>query len=284
MRPKATSRASRAPHGEPPAARLRQAQSYLELGWSVIPVEPGGKRPLVRWEAFQHKRASERDLRRWLRRWPDANVGIVTGAISGLLVLDVDPRHGGDRSLAGLEHRHGPLPDTVESVSGGGGRHVYFAHPGGIIHNRAALVPGIDLRGDGGMIVVPPSRHPSGRDYAWRASHGPDMMTPAPLPPWLLVLLQPAAPQPGHPAAHWRGLVRNGVAAGERNNTIASLTGHLLWREVDLEVIKELLLCWNRARCRPPLSDDEVVSAIESIRRTHERQAVRDGAPGSCRG
>jgi len=267
---------SRPPRAEPAAGCGEAARAYLARGWSVIPVEAGGKRPLVRWEAFQQKRPSEQDLRRWYRRWPDANVGIVTGVISSLLVLDVDPRHGGDASLRELERRYHALPDTVEAVSGGGGRHLYFAHPGGVVHNRVALAPGIDLRGDGGMIVAPPSRHPSGRGYEWKISHGPDDASLAGLPPWLLGRLQPAAPSPGHPAAYWRSLVRGGVAEGARNNTVASLTGHLLWREVDLEVIKELLLCWNRLRCRPPLSDDEVLSAIESIRRTHERQARLD--------
>jgi len=112
-------------------------------------------------------------------------VAIVTGRLSGLVVLDVDPRHGGDASLAAFEARHGPLPATVESRTGGGGRHFYFRHPGGRCPNRVGLEPGLDLRGDGGCIVAPPSIHPSGREYAWRARHGPGEQALADLPAML---------------------------------------------------------------------------------------------------
>jgi hypothetical protein len=78
-------------------------------------------------------------------------------------------------------------------------------------------------------------------------------------------------PRRGHPVAHWRRLVCDGVPAGERNNTIASLAGHLLRHGVDPVVVMELLLCWNRIRCRPPLADEEVAAVVESITRIHER-------------
>jgi len=65
--------------------------------------------------------------------------------------------------------------------------------------------------------------------------------------------------------------VEEGVEAGARNNTIASLSGHLLWRGVDPPVVMELLLCWNRVRCRPPLPDEEVARTVASITRTHRR-------------
>jgi hypothetical protein len=86
----------------------------------------------------------------------------VTGAASDLTVLDIDPEHGGADSLAALEQRYGALPATIEAVTGGGGRHLYFAHPGGIVHNMVAIESGIDLRGDGGFVVAPPSTHPNG--------------------------------------------------------------------------------------------------------------------------
>ncbi|WP_246189466.1 primase alpha helix C-terminal domain-containing protein [Methylacidimicrobium cyclopophantes] len=80
----------------------------------------------------------------------------------------------------------------------------------------------------------------------------------------------------GHPLAYWRRLVREGVQEGERNNTIASLTGHLLWHGVDPAVVLDLLLAWNATRCRPPLSEDEVARAVESIVRLHRRQEERE--------
>jgi Bifunctional DNA primase/polymerase, N-terminal len=90
-------------------------------------------------------------------------VGIVTGEISNLVVLDFDPQHDGNASIERLERQIAPLPVTVEVTTGGGGRHLYFAHPGGLVRNRAGLAQGVDVRGDGGYIVAPPSVHPSGR-------------------------------------------------------------------------------------------------------------------------
>lgn len=253
------------------------ALGYLKRGWSVIPVEPRGKRPLVKWEAFQNRLPTKDEILAWVRRWPLANVGIVTGTVSGLVVLDIDPGHGGDDSLIILEREHGALPSTIEALTGGGGRHVYFQHPGEVTRNKVGLAPGIDLRGDGGLVVAPPSIHPTGRPYAWEVSHHPDETPLAPLPQWLRGPGPGAADGAGHPLVHWRHLVRDDVPEGRRNNTIASLTGHLLWRGVDPEVALELIVCWNRVRCRPPLPDEEVARTVESILRTHRRhQADRD--------
>lgn len=266
--------------GEPPemteARREQAALDYAGRGWSVVPIEPGGKRPLVRWEELQQRRASPAELHDWLARWPDANVGIVTGSISGLLVLDVDPRHDGSESLAALEAEHGALPATVEALTGGGGRHLYFAHPGGVLRNRVGLRPGIDLRGDAGLVVAPPSRHASGRSYRWREGHAPGDLPLAALPDWLL---HPAGASrgTGHPLPWWRERARELVREGERNSRLASFAGHLLWHGVDPEVATELLLCWNRLHCEPPLSDEEVVRTVESITRTHRRHEPEGG-------
>ena len=162
------------------------ALDYLNRGWSVIPVRERGKRPAVRWKAYQNKCVSKKTLGDWFGRSPDYNVAIVTGALSGLVVLDVDPRHGGKDSLRELEREHGPLPKTMESITGGGGRHVYFSHPGGEVPNRTNIRPGIDMRGDGGCIVSPPSVHPSGKRYRWKKGRAPGEVKLAPLPDWLL--------------------------------------------------------------------------------------------------
>ena len=253
------------------AGTLEAALDYARRGWSVIPVRPRDKRPLLPWEAHQHRRADPAQVRRWFARWPAANVAVVTGAVSGLVVLDVDPAHGGEESLAALARRHGGLPATVEARTGGGGRHLYFRHPGGLVRNRVGLAPGLDLRGDGGYVVAPPSRHPRGGAYRWRAGRSPGDLPLAPLPAWL----QRRGRRGGHPVSHWRRLVGEGVAEGRRNNSIASLAGHLLWHGVDMRVVMELLLCWNAVRCRPPLPVDEVVRTVESISRLHEAEEGR---------
>jgi len=250
----------------------KTALEYLKRRWSVIPIRAKDKRPTIHWLEFQHRHPSESEVKHWYDRWPDANLGIVTGVISGLVVLDVDPKHDGDASLAELIQLHDPLPHTIEAITGGGGRHVYFAHPGGIVRNKVGLAPGIDLRGDGGCVVAPPSVHASGKAYTWLKGHEPEHAKLAPMPVWLLREATGMPQRRGHTLEYWRKLVREGVPEGERNNTIASMTGHLLWHGVDPDVIQELLLCWNRVRCHPPLSDEEVVRTVESITQLHERQ------------
>ncbi len=246
------------------------ALAYATHGWSVIPIEPRGKRPLVPWLEFQRRVATADEIDGWFGRWPEANVAIVTGRVSGLVVVDIDPRHDGPASLERARDEHGPLPRTVEAETGGGGRHLYFAHPGVPVHNRVGILPGVDLRADGGCVVAPPSVHPSARRYRWAAGRAPDDLPLALLPGWLMPAMHGDGTH-GHPRAHWRELVRGDVAEGTRNNTLASLAGHLLWHGVDPQVALELLLAFNRVRCRPPLPDDEVAQVVASITRLHER-------------
>lgn len=251
---------------------LAAALRHMESGWSVLPMRPGGKAPLIPWLERQEAPADEAEIRRWFDRWPRANLGLVTGAVSGVVVLDVDPAHGGEASLAALEEEHGALPRTVEARTGGGGRHVYFAHPGGTVPNRVGLRDGLDIRGDGGCVVLPPSVHPSGGRYRWREGHRPGELDTASLPHWLAAMLDRRETSSGHSGQHWRKLTARGVEQGERNNTIASLAGHLLWHGVDPYVVLELLLPWNRERCRPPLSDQEVARTVASITKLYERR------------
>jgi hypothetical protein len=248
----------------------RAAIEYVRRGWSVIPVRARGKIPLVRWEPYQSRRSSEAEIEAWFRQWPDANIGVVTGEVSNLVVLDVDPQHGGAESLRELEQKNGVLPPTVQAVTGGGGRHLYFGFPLHPLRNRAGLAPGLDLRAEGGMVVVPPSVHPSGRAYQWAPGHDPGNCELAAMPLWLLRLAVGSPSGRGHSVDYWRTLVRTGVGEGVRNTTIASLAGYLLRRGIDPAVVSELLLCWNRVLCRPPLDDDEVARTVASISRLHD--------------
>lgn len=202
-------------------------------------------------------------------RW---NVGIATGAVSGIVVLDIDPRHGGEEALVALEAEHGPLPPTWRFLTGGDGEHIVFRHPGGTVKNSAGRIgPGIDVRGDGGYIVAPPSLHISGRPYAISVDHHPDEVALAPLPHWLLNLLaEPAAAGPlniGRVQTDWRTHLSGTIGEGERNIALARLAGLLLGRRIDPHACLDLVLAFNAARCRPPLPDLEVVSTVASIAR-----------------
>jgi hypothetical protein len=253
---------------QPDTEIARAAEYYLSRRWSVLPLRPREKRPLIQWEPLQSARPSPADVAKWFERWPDANIGIVTGEISNLVVLDIDPNHGGNDSLERLEQRFEPLPATIEAMTGGGGRHLYFTHPGGLIRNRAGIAQGIDLRSDGGYVVAPPSIHPNGRRYLWSPGWSPEDTAPVPLPRWLMTAT--GGLRPRRTLDDWRRLAREGVPEGQRNSTIASLTGHLLWHGVDPQVALELLLAWNRTRCRPPLDDAEVARVVQSIMRLHD--------------
>ena len=166
------------------------AREYLALGWSVIPMLARGKRPAIGWLEFQRRRPTAAELKAWFDIKGQPNIGIVTGAVSGLVVIDIDIAHGGQQSLERLEARNGALPQTVEALTGGGGRHLYFAHPGAMVPTRVGIADGIDVRADGGCVVAPPSEHASGRHYRWAANRAPWQARLAPLPPWLLRLIQ----------------------------------------------------------------------------------------------
>lgn len=188
--------AARADAADP--ARLADvALRYAAHGWPVVPLHtPHGGRCSCRGNACtspgKHPRTrrglhdASTDAARvttWWRRWPDANLGIVTGAASGLFVLDIDLPDG-PASLARLQAKHAPLPPTCEQRTGSGGQQLLFAHPGRPVGNRTGVEPGIDVRGDGGYIVVPPSTHASGARYRWSGR-----VPPAPAPGWLLEVL-----------------------------------------------------------------------------------------------
>jgi hypothetical protein len=180
------------------AEMLEVAIAYAKRGLWIFParVGPGEKK--------SYKSLKYSNGRRWgmtrdpdeitadFRHWPKANIGIPTGPINDLFVLDIDTIAGGHKSdgfasLAALEQQHGPLPETTTAESPSGSRHFYFAWPPtGIIKlSEGKLGPGIDVRGEGGMVIVPPSIKPGAGSYKWIKKC--DKLASA--PPWLLDLV-----------------------------------------------------------------------------------------------
>jgi hypothetical protein len=249
------------------APALAAALKYLSYGWSVLPLRARDKRPLIRWEALQKAQSTASEVEVWFRQWPDANLGIVTGKVSGLIVLDVDPKHGGNDTLQRIEQRFGALPVTVAATTGAEGQHYYFKHPGYEVRDRSGLGQGIDVRGDGGYVVAPPSMHPSGQAYRWLADRSPADRALASLPDWLLM----AAGIPyGRSAEDWAQLALKAVPQEDASDAIAGLSAHLLWHGVDPRIVLSLLLAWNQSRCRPPLAEDEVEELVRNIARLYE--------------
>ena len=152
----------------------------MELGWCVVPIgrkqDGSWKKPLVPWKGLQRRTATPASLKQWWKEWPDARVGIVTGSISNLVVVDIDPKNGGDASMV-------DLPSTLTVQTGGGGEHYYYTLPskGALVLSTAGSpCPGIDIRAEGGVIVVPPSIHTSGRPYVWTDEFDPSLIVPCP--------------------------------------------------------------------------------------------------------
>lgn len=202
-------------------------------------------------------------VRSWWSTWPDANVAIATS--SNLVVLDVDPDKGG--TSVGRD-----LPDTIRSVTGSGGEHWYMRGDGGRVPNSVELVgPGLDVRGEGGYVLAPPSLHRSGRRYLWDSGGGEGV---ANAPAWLLaaarskrVKLELLDGTP-HPDA---------VVAGGRNDALTKLAGSMRRVGFGAPAITAALLSENAARCRPPLDEPEVRRLAEGMVRRYPATAPVKG-------
>lgn len=213
---------------------LNAALGYADRGRPVFPCTLD-KKPLTA-TGFKNATADLATIRKWWTRHPGASIGSPTGGDTGIFVVDVDMPDG-PVTLARLEQENGPLPATLEQRTGSGGRHLFFNHPGWIIRNSAKrLGPGLDTRGDGGYVILPPSPHPSGNLYEWTTRH-PIAEAPA----WLLEKLterQTEKPAPMATGGEYgrAALAREladltGTAEGSRNdrlNTAAFSLGQLV--------------------------------------------------------
>jgi hypothetical protein len=197
----------------------------------------------------------------WWDKWPDANIGIATGEVSGFDVLDIDPRHDGDTALRKIEKIHGNLPSTPEQLTGGGGRHILFRHQDGITNSTGKLPEGIDVRGDGGYIVGAPSQHASGRAYTWECEALPREVPLADMPEWLLSLIRSKDEGRGRHTPFEAEL----IPEGRRNTSLASLAGMLRNKGMAENEIAAALYEKNQRCCTPPLPHDEVKKIATSI-------------------
>lgn len=234
------------------------ATALAARGWPVFPCKR--KRPLLAHGLHEASTDPVTVGQWWSRDWPDANIAVGTGAESGLLVLDVDGDDGAD-TLHELEREHDELPASVECLTGAG-RHIYLCHPGQAIRNSVRkLGAGLDVRGDGGYVIAPPSMHESGRAYEWVADRSPDDVKLAEAPKWLLDLLT-------EPLSRARSMSdEEPIAEGKRNAELTSLAGSMRRRGMNAAEIYGALAVANRTRCQPPLSEREVEGIAESVAR-----------------
>jgi hypothetical protein len=172
---------------------LSAALDYAARGWAVFPCHPRAKEPATGSGGFYNAATNPATIRRWWLANPDYNIGVRTGPASRVFVFDVDGSIGA-QTLQELEGKHGPLLATLTSATSGG-CHFWFSADGPIpcrVGGQGGFPPGLDIRGDGGYAVAPPSVHPDGPTYRWLND-----LRPAPAPAWLIRLAHSKpAPEP----------------------------------------------------------------------------------------
>jgi len=206
-------------------------------------------------------------IKSWWSLWSQANVGVATGEKSSVIVLDIDDKHAesGSKSLRKLEEKYGHLPSTLTATTGNG-KHIYFQHPGIPIKNSAGkLGDGLDIRGDGGYVVCPPSKHANGRHYQW-ADKNAEI---AAAPDWLLDLLTvedvPSIPE------------------GKRTNTLYTEICSLFRSGIPEADVLQTALATNISRCQPPLSEDKVRGIVARIALTNRPATAKTSARSPLR-
>lgn len=226
------------------------AANYRRDGWCPIPIKRGTKYPaLDELDPYLSRPATQEELRSWA--W--SGVGIVTGPVSGVLVLDVDGPEG-ETELNKYGHPATPMARTPS-----GGMHLYFKHPEHHVRTRIKVAPGLDVKASGGYVVAPPSVGENNRAYEWILS--PEEAELADPPEWLMRLLErerakgPAAP------------VGERIPPGKRNDVLASLAGSMRRRGMGEAEILAALQVTNEQRCQPPLEGEEVEKIAASVAR-----------------
>jgi hypothetical protein len=240
-------------------------------------------------EQWRHRATSKHEtILRWLKSWPDANLGIVTGR--GVIAIDLDLRHEGDASWKKFVGRR-TLPETAKALTGSGGTHLLFrVDPSLRIPSRIGFLPGVDVIGEDSVLVVEPSRHPRTRkEYVWLISPSHCI---ADAPAWLLRRIKAAQPVERAKATRPlrcsrteddekmlnQAIARFPVSArGQRNSQMARVVGSLLGREYAPGLVQTVLMDWHAHFFRLSLTstsrhqaEKEVAACIQSTLRNPE--------------
>jgi hypothetical protein len=269
---------------------LKAALWYASKGFSVIPIRAGEKKPHIKWEPYQHQRATDAEIRNWWQKWPDANVGVVTGQVSGIDVIDVDSEAG----KAALDEF---MPDTIVAPAcrtPSGGWHFYFAHRPGLV-NRARVLTDCDVRTCGGYVVAPPSQNGNGRTYTWIPRLKINEVAPPAMPDFLHDILSQGGPPPSGPphcsnnnSTNTRGEALEGTVTkpqqsvtnhnirfeqGQRDEALFSLAYHLAKGGMPEANIR---YCVNfvASNCSPPFPEKEVEAKIQSALKRAKTRGV----------
>ena len=245
---------------------LDHAIEYARKGMRVFPCDPATKRPYTT-HGFKDASTDERQIREWWAQNPDAMIGFHPG--DKIVVIDVDLKEDGSSgydTLKRLEAKYGKLPDTVCSQTPRGGRHFFFRTSGHAMRGpNGTNVFGpnscVDIRGNGGYVILPPSARADGRQYEWIAA--PDESTFADVPEWVLNEIGRNKPQ--HGPAEESSEVQEPIYEGSRDSQLTSIAGTLRRVGLGAEAIESALMDINAERCVPPLPDDQVSKIARSV-------------------
>ncbi len=226
---------------------------YRWLKWCVIPLD--GKRPRGRWKRYQTQRSESAQHKVWWGSGRTPNIGIVTGPVSGLAVVDVDGLEGKESlKQAGIT-----LPDTITVETGGGGWHYYYRYPDSGVKTGTNILPHVDIRAEGGIVAAPPSVHPeTGKKYRFAEGKAPNEIELAEFPKELINPMKAAKTQD-------RALVTvlDGVPEGQRDDKLFRYACFLKSKGLDRPAIEYLVLI-AAAKCTPPFPEAEAMAKVES--------------------
>lgn len=263
---------------------LEAALTYSEKSeLSVIPVKPD-KKPYIKWEDFQKSKATSDEIKVWWNRWPSANIGIVTGSISGIVVVDVD-------NDEGREAIQKYIPDSLITPAcrtPKGGQHLYFRAPEKTIFNNSRAVPGCDFRGEGGYVIAPPSKSGGGKAYTWLEGLSLDEVEPASLPEPYISFINSYAfkrdeskKEAENNRQHLTTSDHNLFTLGRRDNDLFHLANCLVKGGMPVSEIQEYLEFIAKC-CLPPFPFNEanikIKSALDRAARRERNltQEIRD--------
>jgi P4 family phage/plasmid primase-like protien len=244
---------------------LEYALKYAALGLAVFPVK--GKIPCTP-KGFYDATTDETQIRIWWEQDNPPGIAIATGSQFGIAVLDEDPRNGSADSIESLQRDGVVLPATPLVLTGGGGKHHYFSIPKGVeFKGRSSIRPGIDFKSDGGYCVAPPSRHQSGREYAWELSSGLELPF-APIPEALRLLLVSSQADLQGVAANAKpptGPLPDVYVEGTRHQFLLSTLGTMRRKNFSQAAALAAIKEENRIKCRPAFTEPEIVALVGDV-------------------
>lgn len=237
------------------------ALQYAGMGFAVFPIKPRDKTPLTS-HGFKDATTNKDMISSWWDKYPDANIAVATGSrSSGLVVIDLDRRE--DKGIDGYEmlidwqKEHGNLPDTWQSITGGGGYHLFY-RDSAINRSRAKLYSGVDVRGEDGYVVVPPSIHSSGNCYTWEIGPG-DGVGITQADNTVMDFLMGSVPEEKE---QHRFKMTDTIPEGERHKALIALIGSEKARGIGNDAIRQTVRSENQEKCIPPLTDIELEKEI----------------------